>query len=687
MSAGEPKSADKPAVDAESPKRSATTDPAPPLTPAGSGAKAAASSIADAAAAAADKSTEGKAASESAAEKPAAEPSADATAANSTAANSTAANSTAGAATPASKDAADTPAASTAESADAKTDAGAPGTTADALEAAPAASAKSPDDDKPGIHVNLYGQTDVGLVREHNEDNFLLVDLTTSVRGVDERLLRHTIGPRGSLFVVCDGMGGAAAGEIASQMAVDTLHDIMTTGGPPENRDHFARRLVHAVEEAGSRIFSSAKMDRTRRGMGTTSTVAGVVDKILFVGQVGDSRAYALRGGKDFALITKDQSLVNQLIEAGQLTEEEAEAFEHSNIILQALGTAEQVTVDLTFLELKRGDRVMICSDGLSGLVHGEMIKDVLATVIDPRACCATLIEMARAGGGHDNITVIVADFNGADLAPPDDGSRPAYQQYPLPESSDPRTSFPPRETGMKSGGPKPGSDVKSDPYGRRQAGPGGEGQGSAPWMWIGIALVLAVVAAIAYAMFGGGSGAVDSSRVTPDSLQLVTTPAAPAVPVEVRVVSDVRQGELWVDGERRMALNPSGRTLVELPPGAYALEARALAGETAATASLTVVAGAPMDFTLSMPTGSADEGPVTIGEPIGARPDGGVVVSDGAVVTAPGVEPPSANAEPIPAPDAGRPRVRRPDGGASGRGGATGARPPGPLPENPFGN
>jgi len=674
MSAGEPKSADKPAADDEPPTRSATTDPAPPIAPAASGAKPAASSIADAAAAAAGKSSTEKPTPGTAAEKPAEKPAADAT--------------TTAPETPASKDAAETPAvASTAESAAAKTDAGAPGTTADALEAAPAASAKSPDEDKPGIHVHLYGQTDVGLVREHNEDNFLLVDLTTSVRGVDERLLRHTIGPRGSLLVVCDGMGGAAAGEIASQMAVDTLHDIMTTGGPPENRDHFARRLVHAVEEAGSRIFSSAKMDRTRRGMGTTSTVAGVVDKILFVGQVGDSRAYALRGGKDFALITKDQSLVNQLIEAGQLTEEEAEAFEHSNIILQALGTAEQVTVDLTFLELKRGDRVMLCSDGLSGLVHGEMIKDVLATVADPRACCATLIEMARAGGGHDNITVIVADFHGADLALPDDGSRPAYQQYPLPESFDPRTSFPPRETGMKSGGPKPGSDVKSDPYGRRHAGSGAEREGSNLLMWIGVVLVLAVVAAIGYAMFGGGAGAVDSSGDTPDSLQPVTTPAAPATPVEVRVVSDVRQGELWVDGERRMALNPSGRTVVELPPGAYSLEARTLAGATAATASLTVVAGTPMDFTLSMPTGSADEGPVTIGEPIGGRPDGGVTASDGAVVTAPDVEPPTATAEPMEAPDAGRPRARRPDGGASGRGGATGARPPGPLPENPFGN
>jgi serine/threonine protein phosphatase PrpC len=386
----------------------------------------------------------------------------------------------------------------------------------------------------PGIQVRLYGQTDVGLVREHNEDNFVVVDLSTKVRGLDERLTRHEIGPRGSIFAVCDGMGGAAAGEVASQMAVDTLHDLMLAGDVPESRDHFARRLVYAIEEAGSRIFSAAKMDRSRRGMGTTSTVAGIVDKILFVGQIGDSRAYALRGGKDFALITKDQSLVNQLIEAGQLTEEEAEAFEHSNIILQALGTAEQVTVDLTFLELKRGDRLMLCSDGLSGLVHGEMIKDVLATVSDPRACCATLIEMARAGGGHDNITVIVIDFDGADLALPTDGSRVAYQQYPLPEIADAKASLPPREPGMKAGAQKPGSDVK---HSLRPAGARSEDDATAPlasgrpWTLAIVVLVVLLVVAIGYVVLRGGDASAETSDAA-DTEGSAVPPAASAGPV-----------------------------------------------------------------------------------------------------------------------------------------------------------
>src|SRR5690606_4351885 len=138
-----------------------------------------------------------------------------------------------------------------------------------------------------------------------------------------------------------------------------------------------AARLVSAIEAAGARIFSEAKADRSRRGMGTTSTVATLVDDHLFFGQVGDSRAYLLRGDR-MVQVTRDQSLVNQLIEAGQLTEEEAETFEHNNIILQALGTADTVQVDLTYVELRRGDVLLLCSDGLSGMVRNDEIKEVL---------------------------------------------------------------------------------------------------------------------------------------------------------------------------------------------------------------------------------------------------------------------------------------------------------------------
>ncbi len=287
-----------------------------------------------------------------------------------------------------------------------------------------------PDSQPSGIVVNLYGQTDVGLVREHNEDNLLCCDLSTGAR-MDESVRHHTIGPKGTLLAACDGMGGAAAGEVASQMAVDAVYEVMMSGAPNLERDEFARLLVQSVEEAGRRIYQESIQNRAHQGMGTTSTVAALTDKVLFIGQVGDSRAYLMRGGV-MTLLTRDQSLVTQLIESGQLTPEEAEQFEHSNIILQALGTQETVDVDLTFLELRRGDRIMMCSDGLSGLVHHEMMADVLRETPDQAQSCATLIEMARNGGGHDNITVIVADFDGAGLEPPTGQEQVGYAPYPL---------------------------------------------------------------------------------------------------------------------------------------------------------------------------------------------------------------------------------------------------------------
>jgi protein phosphatase len=282
----------------------------------------------------------------------------------------------------------------------------------------------------------LFGRTDVGQIREHNEDNFLIADLTRKSRSLMEADREQAVGPGGTVFAVCDGMGGAAAGEVASKLAIDIIYEKMLAGGPPGSRDDLARRLVATVEEAGLRIFSEARADRTRRGMGTTSTVAALLDSRLFVAQVGDSRAYLLRG-QTLVQITRDQSLVNQLIEAGQLTEEEAETFEHNNIILQALGTAETVQVDLTFADLKQGDVLVMCSDGLSGMIRADDIRGVLLGVPDPLEACKVLTDKANQAGGHDNITVIVVRFDGPGLQalsasdPP-----PKYQKYALPQVS-----------------------------------------------------------------------------------------------------------------------------------------------------------------------------------------------------------------------------------------------------------
>lgn len=289
------------------------------------------------------------------------------------------------------------------------------------------------------VQVRVFARTDVGQVREHNEDNFLVADLTRRSRGLHEANRSATVGAHGSLFAVCDGMGGAAAGEIASQLAVDIIYERMIDGLDPHHplaRDELARKLVRAVEAAGLRIFQEAKVDRTRRGMGTTVTAAALVDNHLFFAQVGDSRGYILRGDV-LTQVTRDQSLVNQLIEAGQLTEEEAETFEHNNIILQALGTADTVQVDLTFAELHRGDVLLLCSDGLSGMIRFEEIREVLRTCAEPLDACKALTERANQAGGHDNITVIVAQFDGEGLKAVTADTDPLkYRKYALPEEN-----------------------------------------------------------------------------------------------------------------------------------------------------------------------------------------------------------------------------------------------------------
>src|ERR1044071_5800426 len=264
------------------------------------------------------------------------------------------------------------------------------------------------------IEVRVFGQTDVGQVREHNEDNFLIADLTRKAREFEPGQA-HVLGKSGAVFGVCDGMGGAAAGEVASRLAVDIIYDRLAEAKAPRNREDLARRLVRAVQDAGVRIFGEARADRSRRGMGTTSTIATLIDDRLFLAQVGDSRAYILRDG-DLTQVTRDQSLVNQLIEAGQLTEEEAETFEHNNIILQALGTSDTVQVDLTFAELRRGDVLLLCSDGLSGMVRYEDIRETLRSGAEPLDICKALTERANQAGGHDNITVIIVRFDGQGL-------------------------------------------------------------------------------------------------------------------------------------------------------------------------------------------------------------------------------------------------------------------------------
>ena len=165
--------------------------------------------------------------------------------------------------------------------------------------------------------------------------------------------------------------------------------------------------------------------------MGTTTTAAGVFDGALYLTQIGDSRAYLIRGGR-IAQITKDQSLMQRLVDAGELTEEEAAVSERRNIILQALGPDPHVKVDLTRQDLCRGDILVMCSDGLSGLVKKEDIFGVVTRATDLVTACKQLIELANSRGGPDNITCIIARFSGEGLAKPDGTEALGHRVYPL---------------------------------------------------------------------------------------------------------------------------------------------------------------------------------------------------------------------------------------------------------------
>jgi len=292
-----------------------------------------------------------------------------------------------------------------------------------------------------GIRISIFGKTDVGRTREHNEDCFLVADLSQKKASLQPDVRQHEVGPKGSLLVVADGMGGAAAGEVASQMATEVIYDHMMTVWHADKKNtpqQFAYRLKEAVELANGRIHVYAKEHADLRGMGTTTTAVGVFEDHLYLSQVGDSRAYLVRDGVGIQL-TKDQSLMQRLIDAGELTEEEAERSERKNIILQALGPDEKVRVDLTNQQIRRGDSVVLCSDGLSGQVGREEIAQLVSRGSEElMAVCAELIELANERGGPDNITVVIARFDGSRLTPPGGGDEVGHQVYPLldPEST-----------------------------------------------------------------------------------------------------------------------------------------------------------------------------------------------------------------------------------------------------------
>lgn len=292
----------------------------------------------------------------------------------------------------------------------------------------------TPSDNPGSVIVHVFGRTDVGRTREHNEDAFVVADLTRGNATLQPEVRTHVVGDRGTLFMVADGMGGAAAGEIASAMAIEVvlreLSESFAAADAP-NTEGFATALKTATSTANAHIHGFALEHPEFRGMGTTATMAGVLRDTLYLTQVGDSRAYLVRSGVAMQ-ITKDQSLMQKLIEAGEITEEEAEQSERRNIILQALGPEANIKVDLTFQKLRRGDTLLLCSDGLSGQVRIDEMARVVAEEPDLIQVCKTLIDRANESGGPDNITVIAARFEGEGLRPAEAGDAVGHRVFPL---------------------------------------------------------------------------------------------------------------------------------------------------------------------------------------------------------------------------------------------------------------
>ncbi len=221
--------------------------------------------------------------------------------------------------------------------------------------------------------------SDVGRQRQGNEDNFFV---------------------RAPLFVVADGMGGAQAGEVASEMAVRSFDDELRGENPAE-------ALVEVIEGANQRINSLSRSDETHAGMGTTVTVAYVAEDEVIIAHVGDSRAYLLRDG-DLIRLTVDHSLVGELVARGKLTEEQAEVHPQRSVITRALGPEANVLVDVDIFAAKPGDVFMLCSDGLTSMVHEPKLKPLFEDSDSLEVLGKRLIDAANAAGGRDNITVIL---------------------------------------------------------------------------------------------------------------------------------------------------------------------------------------------------------------------------------------------------------------------------------------
>ena len=245
----------------------------------------------------------------------------------------------------------------------------------------------SPRNDTSSVEVvsSYYGsRTEIGNVREHNEDSLTVLP---------------------PLFAVADGMGGHEAGEVASEITINTLNDLA-----PQSAD--AEALARAVVAANLNVIKAPSQGVGREGMGTTLTAAILEKERLVIAQVGDSRAYLLHNGS-LQQLTRDHSLMADMIEAGQLTETEARVHPNRSVITRAIGSDPHMQPDLYELNVETGDRLLLCSDGICGMIEDHEIASIMRQAPSAQSCADQLVEAALAAGGFDNATAVVVDVEG----------------------------------------------------------------------------------------------------------------------------------------------------------------------------------------------------------------------------------------------------------------------------------
>jgi protein phosphatase len=239
------------------------------------------------------------------------------------------------------------------------------------------------------MKARAAGMSDVGRCRQTNQDQFL----------VDTAL---------GVYAIADGMGGHAAGEVASGLAITALDEALSSSSArPRSPEEAGARLRDALHRGNVRICESMVSRTEWRGMGTTMVVLCTIDDVAVVGHVGDSRAYLLRDGA-LTQLTSDHSWVNEQVKLGVLTHEQAQRHPMRNIVTRALGNQAQVEVDLCEQPTRPGDVFMLCSDGLNGMLTDDEIREVLLAQASPQSACRALVESANANGGEDNVTVVV---------------------------------------------------------------------------------------------------------------------------------------------------------------------------------------------------------------------------------------------------------------------------------------